>query len=388
MADEHYLDYAATSAIRPGEVADAVAGFLRNVGATPGRGGHRLSQEAGRIALKARRAVARILGLRGDPGRIVFTLNATQGLNTALWGLLNPGDRVVTTDYDHNSVLRPIHLLVREKGIVNRRLPGDPSGAVDLEESRRHLDGARLLVLNAVSNVLGTRLPLKELAEQAHQAGALVLVDAAQWGGHFSESLSELGADLVAFTGHKGLLGPQGIGGLWVREGLELAPLWVGGTGGNSDQREMPSGYPDHLEAGSGNAPGMAGLAAGIAFLEEAGVENLHRKEVELKEVLWHGLDSLPNVRVLSPVARSGVGIVTITSEGVDPGSLAARLDREWGVMVRYGLNCAPEVHNLLGTGTRGAVRLSLGWASSQADVQAAIEGVDAITSHTRFSVS
>lgn len=388
MEGVHYMDYAATSAVRPPEVAEAVHDFLTSLGATPGRGGHRLSLEAGRLALKARRAVARILGLPEDPSRVVFTLNATQGLNLALYGILRPKDVVVTTAYDHNAVLRPVHLLVEERGVVNRRVSGDLSGGVDLEEVRRGLDGARLLVVNAVSNVLGTRLPLEELAAEAHRAGALVLVDAAQWAGHFTESLARLGADLVAFTGHKGLLGPQGIGGLWVREGLDPQPVLAGGTGGNSEEREMPAAYPDRLEAGSGNAPGMAGLKAGIEFLERRGVCALHEREMELKSLLWEGLSALPRVRVLSPQGRQGVGIVTITCSKMDPGILAGRLDREWGVMVRYGLNCAPEVHNLLGTGRAGAVRLSLGWASSRADVERAIRAVDAITSPPVVSVS
>ena len=388
MKGVHYLDFAATAAIRPPEVAAAVHDFLTRVGATPGRGGHRLSVEAGRMALGARRSVAGILGLPGDPGRLVFTQNATLGLNLALHGILRPGDVVVTTTYDHNAVLRPVHLLEEFRGVKNRMVSGDPSGSVDMEEVRRKLDGARMLVVNAVSNVLGTRLPLTDLAREAHANGALVLVDAAQWGGHFSESLAEAGADLVAFTGHKGLLGPQGIGGLWIREGLDLSPLLAGGTGGHSDERDMPAAYPDRLEAGSGNAPGMAGLAAGIEFLRKEGVEDLHRKEMELKALLRDGLEALPGVQVLSPPGRQGVGIVTISSPRVDPATLAGRLDREWGVMVRYGLNCAPEVHRFLGTGQEGAIRLSLGWASTRTDVEQAVRGVDAITSSPLVSVS
>jgi len=388
MSGIHYLDFAATSAIRPREVADAVHAFLTDVGATPGRGGHRLSVEAGRVALRARRAAARILGLSGGPDRVVFTLNATQGLNMALSGILRPGDRVVTTPFDHNSVLRPVHRLKDERGVENRVIPGDASGAVDLRAAPEALEGARLLVVNAVSNVLGTRLPLRELAKEAHGAGALVLVDGAQWGGHFAESLADAGADMVAFTGHKGLLGPQGIGGLWVREGLEIPPLLSGGTGGNSHEPHMPGAMPNRLEAGSGNAPGMAGLTAGIEFLEGSGIQALHAREMELKDLLWEGLSSLPGIRVLSPRDGSGVGIVTVSSPRVDPATLSARLDREWGVMVRYGLNCAPQVHRLLGTGRDGAVRFSLGWASTESDVEEAIKGADAITSTPPVPVS
>jgi selenocysteine lyase/cysteine desulfurase len=385
---EHYLDYAATSAIRPPQVAESVYRFLRDVGATPGRSGHHRALEAGRVAFRCRKAVARILSIPGDPGRIVFGLNATQGLNTALWGLLGEGDVVVTTPFDHNAVLRPLHRLAAERGVKVRMIPGDAMGALDLAEARELLVGARLLVVNAVSNVLGTRLPMKELGAMAQEAGALFLVDGAQWAGHFTESLPEAGADLVAFTGHKGLLGPQGIGGLWVREGVELVPFFAGGTGGNSKARTMPSALPDALEAGSGNAPGMAGLSAGVTYLEDSGVEDLHRREQELKGLLWGGLESLSGVKVLSPPAPNGVGIVSLVPLGMDPRTLAQRLDREWGVMVRYGLNCAPEVHNILGTGEAGAVRFSLGWASTPEDVEAAVRGVDAITSAPAVPVS
>jgi selenocysteine lyase/cysteine desulfurase len=332
--------------------------------------------------------VARILGLPGDPARISLALNATQALNTALYGILEDGDVVVTTPFDHNAVLRPVHRLRRERGVRTRVIPGDPSGALDLDAAQELLHRARLLTVNAVSNVLGTRLPIRELAEMAHAAGALVLVDAAQWGGHYTESLPEAGADLVAFTGHKGLLGPQGIGGLWVRQGIELEPFFSGGTGSNSEEREMPSALPDRLEAGSGNAPGMAGLTAAVGFLEEMGVEAFHRREQELKALLWEGLASLGGVRVLSPPAPEGVGIVSIEPTRTDPGTLARRLDQEWGVMVRYGLNCAPEVHRLLGTQGKGAVRLSLGWASSREDVEVAVRAVDAITAPAAESVS
>jgi len=386
--ETHYLDYAATSAVRPPQVAEAVFKFMTEVGATPGRGGHHLALEAGRVALKCRKAVARILGVSGDPGRIAFSLNATQGLNTALAGTLGPGDAVVTTPYDHNSVLRPVHRLVQNRGVRSRMIPGDASGALDLDQARSQMEGARLLVVNAVSNVLGTPLPLRELAALAHEAGALVLVDAAQWAGHFTGSLEEAGADLIAFTGHKGLLGPQGIGGIWVRDGVDLDPFFAGGTGGSANLRDMPSAFPDRLEAGSGNSPGMAGLAAGIAFLEEKGIEALHRREQELKAILWEGLGALSGVRVLSPRAPEGVGIVTIVADSMDPGVLSQRLDREWGVMVRHGLNCAPEVHRLLGTEEKGAVRFSLGWASTLQDVEAAVRGVDALTAPPLHFVS
>lgn len=383
----HYLDYAATSAVRPPSVVQAVATFLSDCGATPGRGGHARSVEAERMVFRCRRAVQRVLGLPGDAGRIAFTWNATHALNLALWGLLRRGDRVVVSQYDHNSVLRPVHYLAHERGVEVLMLSGTREGEVDFEEAERLLDGARLLVVNTASNVLGVCLPLRRLAERAHAFGALVLVDAAQSAGHAPGRPSDEGADLVAFTGHKGLLGPQGTGGLWVREGVEVSPLLAGGTGGDSSRRDMPPRMPDRLEAGTGNAPGLAGLLAGCEYVLERGVEAIHRHEMRLKARLREGLAAVRGVRVLSPRAPDGVGVVTIACRETDPGTLATALDRDFGVSTRPGLHCAPEVHRILGTLETGALRLSLGWASTDEDVDQAVRGVEEIVRRPRVAV-
>jgi cysteine desulfurase/selenocysteine lyase len=384
----HYLDFAATSAVRPLRVAEAVAEFLTACGASPGRGGHSVAIESGRVVLRCRRAVMKVLRLPGDPGRIAFTFNATHALNTALWGILNPRDAVVISQYDHNSVLRPVHQLAQARGVEERMLCGSPDGTVDLDEACRLLEGARLLVVNAVSNVLGTRLPLRELAAAAHDAGALVLVDAAQSAGHIPANHAAEGADLIAFTGHKGLLGPQGTGGLWVREGVDVRPLLTGGTGGDSLDRAMPAAMPDHLEAGTGNAAGLAGLLAGCEHLLECGVEAVHRHEVALKARLREGLAAIPGVRLHSPPAPDGGGIVTMTHKRSDPAFLAERLDRDFGVLARSGLHCAPEAHRILGTDMLGALRLSVGWCSTEEDVEQAIKGVEAVTRQVTVPVS
>lgn len=370
-----YLDYAATSARRPESVNEAVQHYLTTVGATPGRGGHRLALEAGRIVLRARRDVCRVLGLGGDPGRLVFGLNATHALNLALQGVLGAGDTVVVTVFDHNAVLRPVHRLESERGVRVRMVRGDASGALDRDGFASSLDGARLVVLNVVSNVLGTRLPVAELAREARAAGALVLVDTAQSAGHLSVDLSD--ADLVAFTGHKGLLGPQGTGGLWVREGLAIPPLLCGGTGGDSSRREMPSALPDGLEAGTLNGPGIAGLGAGCRELLSIGLPTVQERISRLKVRLWDGLSSIDGVQVLSPRARDGGGIVTLVPRQGDPARLAHSLDRAHGVLGRAGLHCAPEAHGLLGTLETGALRLSVGWGAEEQDVDRALEAVD-----------
>jgi selenocysteine lyase/cysteine desulfurase len=360
-------------------VAQAVVDFLTDCGATPGRGGHALTVAAERMAFQCRRAVQSVLGLPGDPGRVAFSFNATHALNTALWGILRRGDAVVVTQYDHNAVLRPVHYLSQERGVEVRMLAGTPDGEVDLGEAERLLAGARLLVVNAASNVLGTRLPIAPLAQLAHAAGALVLVDAAQSAGHVPEHPAREGADVVAFTGHKGLLGPQGTGGLWVREGVELEPFLTGGTGGDSSRREMPPRMPDHLEAGTGNAPGLAGLRAGCDFVLAKGVDAIHRHELELKARLRDGLAGIPDVQVLSPAAPDGVGVVTVSVRSVDTGTVATALDRDFGVSTRAGLQCAPEAHRILGTLKTGAVRFSLGWASTEEDVDQAVRGMEEI---------
>jgi selenocysteine lyase/cysteine desulfurase len=383
MPELSYLDFAATSALRPPEVARAVADFIGDIGATSGRGGHRLAVSAGRVALRCRQTLARLLQLPGDPGRIAFMMNATHALNTALFGLLRQSDVLVVTALDHNSVLRPAHKLSQERAVEVRLVPANSQGELDMTRYERALDGARLVVLNAVSNVLGTTLDIAALSRLAHAAGALVLVDGAQAAGHMPFTPAADGADLVALTGHKGLLGPQGIGALWVREGIDVAPLITGGTGGNSLERDMPRPYPDHLEAGTTNGPGIAGLSAGMDWLLAHNVAHLHQHTASLKAELRDGLAAIPGVHVRSPAAPNGGAIVTIVTDDVDPATLAARLDREHEVLVRPGLHCAPEAHLLIGTANTGAVRFSLGWCSERADVERALRGVHSIL-HSR----
>lgn len=375
---KRYLDYAATCAVRPPAVARAVAGFLEGVGCSPGRGGHSGAVDAARIAFRCRRALASAMGLPGDPAQIAFMQNATHALNTALFGLLEEGDVLVISQYDHNAVLRPAHHLARDRGVRVRMLSGRPDGGVDMDQAEEMLAGARALVVTAASNVLGTKMPFAALAAAARAAGAVVVADAAQSAGHTEESLPALGADLVAFTGHKGLLGPQGTGGLWVREGIRVAPLLRGGTGGQSERRRMPSAMPDSLEAGTGNAPGLAGLLAACEFLAGEGIARTHAREMALKADLREGLSAVRGVRVVSPPGPDGVPVVTITCERPSPPALAERLDREHGIQTRAGLHCAPEAHRVLGTSERGAVRFSLGWASTPDDVEAAVAAVDA----------
>ena len=380
MSDCIYMDFAATSAIRPPEVTQAIVDYMQDCGASPGRGGHRLAVDASRTAFRCRMAMAKLLGIPGDPGRIAFMFNATHALNTAIWGTVGRGDVVVISAYDHNAVLRPVHRLAQERDVEVRVLNGAHDGSIDLEDAKKKFDGAKLVVLNSASNVLGTPVDVRALTALAHDAGALVLVDAAQSAGHMRMNVAEDEADMVALTGHKGMLGPQGTGALWVREGLDCGPMMRGGTGGDSMLRDMPDAFPDHLEAGTPNAPGIAGLLAGLQWIEKRGVQSLHDHGLELKHRLREGFASLPGVRVLSPAAPEGVALVTIVAEAVDVPTLASRIDREHGVLTRPGLHCAPEVHRILGTEKTGAVRFSLGWSTTAEQVDRAIDAVAQVT--------
>jgi selenocysteine lyase/cysteine desulfurase len=383
-----YLDWAATAAIRPPEVVDAVAGYLRDIGATPGRGGHRLAIAAGRVALDCTQSLASLLGIPGDTGRIAFTFNATHGINTAMAGVLDAGDIVVVTVFDHNAVLRCAHRLSIERGVEVRMVPGAPDGSLDDVALERALDGAKLFTVNGASNVLGTRLDIARLCALARAAGALTLVDTAQVAGEIPFDAAACGADMVAVTGHKALLGPQGTGALWVRPGINVRPLLVGGTGGDSMLRDMPVSWPDHIQAGTLNAPGIAGLGAGLAWIRRRTVERIHADAAALKQRLRDGLASIGGVRVLSPPSPDGAPIVTITASTVDPATLATRLDRDHGVLARPGLHCAPETHRLLGTAGTGALRLSVGWATTTDDVDRAVLAVDAVAGGRTLAVS
>lgn len=385
--DGIYLDYAATSAVRPPEVIEAVTRYLRDVGATPGRSGHHLAVEAGRLTLRCRIALAELFGATGDPGRIAFFPNATYALNAALFGVLRPGDRLVRTAYDHNAVRRPGALL-EMRGVEQTVVGGRSDGSIDLDELDAALAGdgkpARVLCLPHASNVLGTALPVREMAERAHAQVTIVVVDAAQSAGHLPIDIGGMGIDVLAFTGHKGLLGPQGTGGLYVRPGVEIDPVAAGGTGGDSMPLAMPDTMPDRLEPGTLNGPGIAGLLAGVRWIQARGVDAEHAHEAALKLQLRGRLAGIDGVRVLSPAAPDGVGIVTIACDLIPPDRLAWRLDHEHGVMTRAGLHCAPEAHQLLACAETGAVRFSVGWATTMAEVDAAAAAVASILKDAR----
>jgi len=382
-----YLDNAATSWPKPPQVADAMRRFLTDVGANPGRSGHRLSVEAARTVFRAREAVARLVGLE-DPLRLVFCMNATHALNLALQGLLRPGQHVVTTGMEHNSVMRPLRAL-ESRGIAFTVVPCSPDGVLDTAAVERVLrPETKLVVLTHASNVVGTILPVCEVAAIARRHGALVLVDAAQSVGALPFTLADLGADLLAFTGHKALLGPMGTGGLVIGEGVDLAhfePLVRGGTGSRSESQAQPDFLPDKFESGTLNVVGLAGLAAGVEWILERGVAGLRAREAELTASLLAGLGELPGVRVYGTRDPDRqLSTVSFTIAGMEPGEVGRRLDEEHAIAARVGLHCSPIAHETMGTFPDGTVRLSLGAFTTEDDVACTLAGVGALARAAR----
>lgn len=378
-----YLDNAATTWPKPPAVYDAVDQYLRNNGAAAGRGVYREAVEADRLVESARAKVARLINAP-DLSRIVFTLNATDALNLALHGIVQPDDRVVTTDVEHNSVLRPVQALAQSHEVKVTRVACDDTGLVDLESLRQSLlEGARLVVVTHASNVTGVIQPIDEIITAAHQAGAKVLVDAAQSTGQLAIDVQALGVDLLAASGHKGLLGPLGTGFLYIAPGLEaeVQSLRQGGTGTKSDEDIQPTTMPDRYESGNANVPGLAGVAAGVDYLLKESVETIHDREFALIQRLMQGLAELPGLRMFGPpIGAPRVGLLAITVDGYDPRELAALLDASFGIQVRAGLHCAPRIHKQLAAWPTGTVRFSVGPFNTEEDIDAAIAAVREVT--------
>ncbi len=374
-----YLDNAASTCPKPPPVAEAVNDCLVNYCANPGRGAHRLAVAAARIIFQARQKAASFLGVE-DSANIIFTQNATDSLNIALHGLLAPGDRVVTSVVEHNAVLRPLMALAR-RGVEVSFAGADSRGQIDAEEVLTLAgSGARLVVLSHASNVGGAISPLAEIAAALKEQEVPLLVDAAQSGGSLPLDVKTLPAGMIALTGHKGLLGPQGIGMLYISPEIELRSLRQGGTGTRSEEEQDVLARPDRYESGTLNTPGIAGLAAGIDFLENEGFEKITEQKNVLVSKLFAGLGGVENVTVYGPLAgQPRAPLVAFNVAGMTSAELAARLDREYDIASRAGLHCAPGAHRVMGTLESGAVRLSIGPFNSAADIDAAVEAVAAI---------
>jgi len=381
-----YFDNAATSWPKPPEVVEAMVRFLDEVGANPGRAGHRMAVEAGRVVYEAREAVAELFNAP-DPLRVVFGPNATEALNLALRGLLRPGDHVVTSSMEHNSMMRPLRALERQ-GVEVTVVHCSPEGFLDPTDVEAAIrPNTVMIALNHGSNVVGTLLPVAEVGRMLRQwpAGAqhaapLLLVDAAQTAGAVPMDMQADGIDLLAFTGHKSLYGPMGTGGLIIGEQVGLArlePLKRGGTGSRSEREEQPTFLPDMYESGTPNGPGLAGLTAGIRWVLEQGVEAIRVREMALTQRLIDGLRGIPGVTVYGGLdARRQTATVSFNIAGMEPSEVGLRLDEGYGMMCRVGLHCAPAAHRTISTFPVGTVRFSLGALNTAEDVDGAVEAV------------
>jgi len=374
-----YLDNAATSWPKPPEVLKAMTEVIERAGGNPGRSGHRLSIAAARVIYDTREAVARFFGI-SDPLRVVFASNATHAINLALKGMLKPGDHVVTSSMEHNAVMRPLRSLEKQ-GVRLSIIPCSTNGSIDVRDIGRALTpGTKLIVMTHASNVVGTLLPVNEIATIAHQAGTLLLVDAAQAAGVIPIDMRASGIDLLAFTGHKELQSPPGIGGLVINNDVNVSqfePLICGGTGSRSESEEQPENLPDKFESGTANLVGIAGLGAGLKWIMDRGIPEIRDNMKKLRRTLIDGLYSLPGVITYGTTDTDlSVAIVSFKIDGKHVSEIGLILDEEYGILSRVGLHCAPAAHKTIGSFPEGTARLSPGVFTTVSEVQETVQAI------------
>ena len=385
-----YMNHAATSYKRPPCVAEAVAEALSAMG-NEYRGTSAGEMTAARTIYGCRQELAKLFGFP-HPERIVFAANATMAMNTALFGIPDPGDMVIATDWDHNSVLRPLHVL-EAKGVQVRYWRADRDGRLDTDELHAMMEAAagdhdssrrRILVCTHASNLTGRILDLKQVSRLAGEYGWKLIADAAQTAGAYPIDMEETGIDVLVFTGHKSLMGPQGTGGMCVAEGMEIRPLISGGTGFQSYEPAQPDTYPAHLEAGTQNGHGIAGLKAAAGFILETGPQAIHEREMALAVRFLKGIRNIRGIRIYGwdmedgrngpdgPEISLHMPVVSLNIGDVPSEDVADILSERYGISVRAGAHCAPRMHQALGTGLQGAVRFSFGYFNTAEEIDAA----------------
>ena len=370
-----YLDNAATTLHKPQQVIDAVVHAMQSMG-NCARGTHEEALDAARTVYDARVRLASLFGCpRVD--HVAFTANSTEALNMAINGLIDPGDHVISTDLEHNSVLRPLYRLEAEHGAELSFVPADKLGNVDYADFERLMKpNTRAVVCTNASNLTGTVLDIERIAKTAHSHGALVIVDASQTAGCWPIDMKKMGIDVLCFTGHKGLMGPQGTGGICVKEGIEIRPFKVGGSGVQSYSRTHPAEYPTRLEAGTLNGHGIAGLGAAAKFISETGVENIHAKERSLMLLFYEGVKNIEGVTVYGDFTKDKTAIVALNIRDYESGEVSYELSQGYGIATRPGAHCAPRMHKALGTAEVGAVRFSFSFYNTEEEIDEAVRAV------------
>jgi len=378
-----YLDHAATSWPKPPVVHAAVMKTMEEDAANPGRGSHQMAVRASRVLFDTRKVIAKLFRI-ANPNDIAFTLNTTMALNMAIKGHVKPGDHVITTAVEHNSVRRPLELLKRLYAIEVTEVSTDEQGHLEVKQiadAIRH--NTRMVVVNHSSNLLGSILPIAEIGSLTRSRGITLLVDAAQSAGIVDIDVEAMGIDLLAFPGHKGLLGPQGTGGLYIHPNVDLEPLMYGGTGSQSEALEQPKVRPDRYEAGTQNTPGLAGLKAGVQYVLQETTQRIYEHEWMLTQRIMSGLRAVEGVRILGPeLGQPRTGIVSFVIEGVDPSETAFILDQHYQIAVRSGFHCTPLAHGTAGTLATGAVRASVGCFTKELEADALVAAVREIRGH------
>lgn len=382
-----YFDNTATSFPKPPCVAEAMAKFLNEIGANPGRSGHRLAIESGRIVYRAREAVAELFQV-ADPLRIVFTANVTEALNLALHGLLKPGDHVITSSMEHNSMMRPLRCLEQE-GVELTVVPCSAQGVLDPQNIESAIRSNTVMIaLNHASNVVGTILPVAEVGGIARQHDLLLLVDAAQTAGVLPIDMEKDGIDLLGFTGHKSFYGPMGTGGLIIGERVDIEkfePIKCGGTGSRSEFEQQPEFLPDKFESGTPNAVGLAGLNASLRWMLERGIDQIRSHEIQLTRRLLEELTSIAGVKVYGGLdAEKQIATVSFNILGKEPSEIGLRLDEEFGILCRVGLHCSPASHKTIGTFPTGTVRFGLGFFNTINEVDFAITAIQQLAEEAK----
>lgn len=376
-----YLDNAATSYPKAPGVASAMADYVEKVGATINRSSYASAQEAGLVTLSLRERLCRLFN-HPDPTHAVLTPGATAGLNMVIKGLLRPGDHCLVSSMEHNAVMRPLVQLERE-GVAFERIPCDAQGCLRLEALPGMIKlNTRLVVMAHGSNVCGTVQDAEAVGKICRERGVPFALDAAQTAGHIEVDFERFGLSALVVPGHKGLLGPQGIGALLLDADFarRLTPLVAGGTGSASDSEELPDWMPDRFESGTPNMPGVYGWEAALGWLENTGIETLENHEKTLSKRFLEGIYGLKNVKLYGATVPEGrTGVFSVGFLNCDNAEAAWRLEREFGILTRCGLHCAPSAHKTLGSFPEGSVRFSTGWANTEADIDAALSAIAAI---------
>ncbi len=373
-----YLDNAATTCQKPEEVRKAVADAMVSLG-NSGRGAHGASLDASRLIFDTRRLLAELFH-GGDPSRVAFTANSTASLNMAIQGLLEPGDHVITTMMEHNSVLRPLYRM-EEQGVELTILPTDEKGAIryeDMEEAVRK--NTKAVVCTHASNLTGNLNDLETIGDICKKNGILLIVDASQTAGVFDIDMEKMGIHVLCFTGHKGLLGPQGTGGICVRQGISIRPLLVGGSGVGSYLKTQPEEMPEALEAGTLNGHGIAGLHAALLYLEKTGIKTIRDRELMLMRRFYEGIKDIPGIRIYGDFSEKALccraPVVALNIRDYDSGEVADELAYSYEIYTRAGAHCAPLMHQALGTVDQGAVRFSMSHYNKEEEIDEAIHAV------------